>query len=230
MTESSTIGPPPDVAFESPSASVRVNANDRRILVIGCGALARELVALRKLNSWSHMDITCLPAIWHNHPERIADGVRRKVRAAKAAGDYAEILVAFGDCGTGGQLDKVLEEEGVVRLDGAHCYAFFTGVDVFTRQAEDDMTSFFLTDYLARHFDTLIWRGFGIDKHPELRDMLFAHYTRVVYLAQTDDAELNRLAENAAHKLSLAYERRETGYGELASFLARSAADENAAS
>lgn len=253
MSEHTTIVVQPDAEFESPADSVKLNADGRRagdvqpadgnftldngasdqeprVLVIGCGALAREMVALRERNGLRQLDITCLPAIWHNHPERIPDGVRRKVRAAKETGRYAEILVAYGDCGTGGLLDEVLEEEGVRRLDGPHCYAFFSGNEVFAQQADDDLTCFYLTDYLARHFETLIWKGLGMAKHPELRDMYFGHYERVVYLAQTNDPMLDQCAEAAAVRLGLAYERRATGYGELATFLTATDPESAAAS
>lgn len=189
-------------------------------LVIGCGALARELVELIRLNGWSHITVTCLPAGWHNTPEKIAEGVRRKIRAGRAEG-FARILVAYGDCGTGGILDKVLAEEGgVERIAGDHCYAFFRGVAAFQAEHEQDITCFYLTDYLVRHFDRLIIEGLGLDRHPELRDAYFGHYTTVVYLAQTDDPALDAAAEAAARKLGLAYRRVKTGYGELATFLA----------
>ena len=188
------------------------------MLIIACGALAREIVALIEVNGWRHLDITCLPAIWHNRPQLIPDGVREKIRAAK--GRYSKIFVMYGDCGTGGLLDKVLVEEGVERIGGPHCYSFFSGNDVFASRAEDDMTAFFLTDYLARHFETLIWKGMGLDRHPELLGDLFAHYTKVIYLAQSDDDALKALAQKAAEKLGLAYEFRATGYGELAERLA----------
>jgi hypothetical protein len=185
-------------------------------LVVACGALAREIVMLIEANRLAGLDVVCLPAIWHNTPERIPEAVREKIRAAK--GNYDRILVAYGDCGTGGALDRVLAEEGVERIEGPHCYSFFAGNDIFARQAEEDMRAFFLTDYLARHFDKLIWEGFRLDR-PGMRDLLFANYTKVVYLAQTKDAALAARAKAAAERLGLAYEQRFTGYGDLAPFL-----------
>jgi hypothetical protein len=190
------------------------------VLVIACGALARELIALVELNNWRQFDIQCLPAIWHNTPEKIPDGVRAAIHKAREAGRYRQIFIAYGDCGTGGLLDKVIDEEGVVRIDGPHCYSFFSGNDAWTGH-QDEITAFYLTDYLARHFDTLVWKGFGLDRHPELRDMMFGNYTKVVYLAQTRDQMLVRLAEAAAAKLGLEYEYRFTGYGDLATTLDR---------
>jgi hypothetical protein len=186
-------------------------------LVIACGALAREIVAAIELNRLTDLDVTCLPAIWHNTPEKIPDGVRDKIRAAR--GRYGRILVAYGDCGTGGLLDRVLDEEGVERIEGPHCYAFFSGNAAFDAKAMDeDLTAFYLTDYLARHFDRLIWQGFHLDR-PGMRDTMFGNYTKVVYLAQVEDPALKALAEAAARKLGLAYEYRLTGYGELTPFL-----------
>jgi len=191
-----------------------------RVLLIACGALGREIVDLIELNRWRHFDVECLPAIWHNTPQKIPEGLRQKIRAAK--GKYERILVAYGDCGTGGGIDKVLAEEGgIERIEGPHCYAFFSGNAKFAAASEgEDMTVFYLTDYLARHFEKLVWSGLlGLDRHPELLADYFRHYTKVVYLAQTNDPELDAKAEAAAAKLGLAYERRATGYGELSEFM-----------
>ena len=193
----------------------------RKTLVIACGALARELVQVVAANRLTHLTITCLPAIWHNRPEKIPAGVRRKIRAAR--GKYDEILCLYGDCGTGGELDRVLAEEGVERIEGAHCYAFFAGVADFAAMMEDEVGTFFLTDYLARHFDRLIIKGLGLDRFPQLRDDYFRHYTRLVYLAQVEDAALVVKARAAAERLGLAFEMRVTGYGAMAPFVARAA-------
>jgi hypothetical protein len=183
------------------------------VLLIACGALAREIVDLIERNRWSALDVTCLPAKWHNTPNLIAPGVREKIRAAK--GHYKAIYVLYGDCGTGGLLDKVLEEEGVERIEGPHCYSFFSGNEGFAKITEDEITAFYLTDYLARHFDKLIWRGLGLAKHPDLLPLYFGNYTKIIYLAQTRDEELAKKAMAAAKKLGLAYEYRFTGYGDL---------------
>ena len=193
----------------------------RKTLVIACGALARELVQVVAANRLTHLTITCLPAIWHNRPEKIPAGVRRKIRAAR--GKYDEILCLYGDCGTGGELDRVLAEEGVERIEGAHCYAFFAGVADFAAMMEDEVGTFFLTDYLARHFDRLIIKGLGLDRFPQLRDDYFRHYTRLVYLAQTRDPALAVKARAAAERLGLAFEMRITGYGAMVPFVARAA-------
>lgn len=199
------------------------NANNSdkrpRTQVIACGALAREIVELIRLNDWRHLSITCLPAEWHNYPERIPEGVRAKIRAARAEG-FERVLVAYGDCGTGGLLDAVLAEEGAERIGGDHCYAFYRGVDAFLDEFDADPTCFYLTDYLARHFNRLIVEGLGLDRHPELLSAYFGNYTTVIYLAQTDDPALDAAAEAAAERLGLAYRRVATGYGELAGFLA----------
>jgi hypothetical protein len=184
-----------------------------RVLLIACGALAREIVDLIEMNRWQAFDIQCLPAIWHNRPEKIAPGVRDLIR--KNRDSYRKIYVLYGDCGTGGELDKVLAEEGVERIDGPHCYSFFSGNGEFARRHEDDMTAFFLTDYLARHFDKLIWQGLGLHLHPELLPLYFGNYTKVVYVAQTRDPVLEEDAKAAAAKLGLLYEHRHVGYGDL---------------
>ncbi len=186
-------------------------------LLIACGALAREVVDVIRLNGWTHFSVTCLPAIWHNTPSKIPDGVRRKIDEAR--GRYDRILVLYGDCGSGGLLDQMLEEEGVERIDGPHCYAFYSGVEDFLAEADKDPTCFYLTDYLARHFDRLIIEGLGIDRHPELLPSYFGNYTTLVYLAQTEDAGLEAKAKAAADRLGLAYRYHFTGYGELGSFI-----------
>ncbi len=188
------------------------------VLLLACGALAREIVDLIERNRWTAFDLQCLPAKWHNTPQKIVPAIREKLREAK--GRYKSIYVLYGDCGTGGQLDALLAEEGVERIGGPHCYAFFAGNAEFERRADDDITSFFLTDYLAKHFDKLIWAGLGIDRHPELLPMYFGNYTKIVYLAQTRDEDLAKKAMAAAKKLGLAYEYRFTGYGELETGLA----------
>lgn len=189
-----------------------------RTLLIACGALAREVLAVTEGQGFGHLSLTCLPAIWHNRPEKIPEGVRQKIREAR--GQYDRIYVLYGDCGSGGMLDAMLAEEKVERIPGPHCYEFFAGKESFAALAEAELGSFYLTDYLARHFDRLMIQGLGLDKHPELRDAYFGNYRRLVYLAQTQDPALDRLAEEAATRLGLAYERRQTGYGELADYIA----------
>lgn len=188
-----------------------------RTLLIACGALAREVVDVIRMNDLDHITVTCLPAIWHNTPEKIPDAVRAKIRAAKD--NYDRVMVLYGDCGTGGLLDQVLEEEGVERIGGPHCYAFYRGLETFLDEADADPTCFYLTDYLARHFQRLIIQGMGIDRHPELLPIYFGNYTTLVYLAQTEDPDLKALAEDAAKQLGLAYRYQFTGYGELGSFI-----------
>ena len=193
------------------------------VLLIACGALAREVLALREANGWHHLALTCLPARLHNRPEQIPEAVRDGIRRGRSEG-YRAIFVLYADCGTGGELDRVCAEEGVERIPGPHCYSFFEGNDTFAARAEaGEITAFYLTDFLARQFDTLVWRGMGLDRHPELRDMMFGSYERVVYLAQTDNPDLDAKARAAAERLGLAYERRFTGFGDLAAFIATAA-------
>jgi hypothetical protein len=198
-----------------PSDHFAFQAGAGQVLLLACGALGREIVDLIERNKWQAFDIQCLPAKWHNTPQFIVPALREKIRANKD--QYKTIFVLYGDCGTGGQLDAMLAEEGVERIQGPHCYAFYSGNPVFAAKADEDMTSFFLTDYLARHFDKLIWQGLGLEQHPELRDDYFGNYTKVIYLAQTKDEGLKANAEAAAKQLGLAFEYRFTGYGELES-------------
>ena len=190
-----------------------------RTLLIACGALAREVLALIRLNGWSHMELACLPAHLHNTPQRIPEAVRAKIRAAR--GNYDRVLVLYGDCGTGGALDRILAEEGIERIPGPHCYAFYSGLDAFLAQADAEPACFYLTDYLARHFERLVVQGLGLDRHPELLPLYFGNYEKLVYLAQLADPHLEQQAKAAALRLGLAYEHRPTGYGGLQDFLRR---------
>jgi hypothetical protein len=204
---------------------IRSSAPSQGTIIIACGALAREVLAVIEGQGLRDIAITCLPAAWHNTPAKIPEGVRAKIRESR--GRYGRILVAYGDCGTGGLLDDVLREEGVERIAGPHCYQFFMGTADFQALAEAEPGCFFLTDYLARHFDRLIIEGLGLDRHPELRDDYFGNYTKLVYLAQTEDPGLQERARRAAERLGLAYEYRFTAYGELADFMAHAAIGEN---
>ena len=184
----------------------------QRPLVIGCGALARELVALTRRAGVPEMDLTCLPATLHNRPERIPEAVRSRIRRARAAG-RERIFVAYADCGTGGLLDRVLEEEGVERMDGAHCYEVYAGSAAFAAMSEEELGTFYLTDFLVRNFDRLVVRGLGLDRHPELLETYFGNYTRLVYLSQVEDPALLAAARRAAGRLGLSFEHRHTGLG-----------------
>lgn len=188
-----------------------------RLLVIACGALAREILALKALNGWQHLDLQCLPANLHLWPDRIPDAVAAAVTAARG---YDRILVAYADCGTGGGLAARCNELGVEMVAGPHCYSFFDGNAVFAARGDAEMTAFYLTDFLVRQFDAFVWRPMGLDRHPELRDMLFGNYDRLIYLAQIEDADLDSRAVACAARLGLRYERRVTGYGDLATALA----------
>lgn len=195
---------------------------DGRMLLIGCGALAREILALKAANGWEGMDLTCLPAKLHNTPQFITAAVAEKIRAGREAG-YAKIFVVYADCGTGGDLQRLCEEEGVEIVAGPHCYAFYDGLEAFAEHSQNEMRAFYLTDFLARQFDTIIWKGMGLDRHPELLGMYFGNYRKVIYLAQTDDPDLTEAARRGAERLGLEFERRFTGYGDLAAALAGAA-------
>lgn len=190
-----------------------------RILLIACGALAREILDLKAANGWSHLDLTCLPANLHLWPDRITDAVAETVERHRA--DYASIFVVYADCGTGGQLFEKCKQLGVEMIEGPHCYSFFEGNAAFATHAEEEMGAFYLTDFLVRQFDAFVWKPMGLDRHPDLRDMYFGNYDRLVYQAQTDDPALDAKAQDCARRLGLRYVRRFTGYGDLQTALAR---------
>ncbi len=194
-----------------------LTAPSGKVLVIACGALAREIIDLKSANGWAHIDLTCLPASYHLYPEKITDAVRTSVTKHRAS--YDQIFVAYADCGTGGLLQQACDALGIEMIAGPHCYSFFEGNDRFAASAEQEMTTFYLTDFLVRQFEAFIIRPMGLDRHPELRDTYFAHYEKLVYQAQTDDPALTAKARDCAKQLGLAFERRFTGYGDLATSL-----------
>ncbi len=194
-----------------------------RVLLLACGALAREILDVIEANGWDHLDLACLPAILHNDPDKIPPAVRAAVEKHRAT--YERIFLVYADCGTGGRLQALCDELGIAMVEGPHCYSFFEGNAVFAERAETEFTAFYLTDFLVRQFDAFVTRPLGLDRHPELRDAYFGHYEKLVYQAQTDDPALTEKARACAEKLGLAFERRFTGYGDLVPALARVAED-----
>ena len=188
-------------------------AKAEKVRIIACGAIAREVLAIRQANGLEHIDLVCLPAIWHAHPQKIAPGVEQAIAEARAEG-FSRIFVGYADCGTGGLLDKVCEREGVERIAGPHCYSFFVGNDAFAAK-DDDVTSFFLTDFLARQFRGFVIEPLGLDRYPQLKEMYFGNYEKLVYLSQVEDEALQQKAREAADYLGLTYVYRFTGYGDL---------------
>jgi Protein of unknown function (DUF1638) len=205
----------------SPAARASGAPDPSRVLVIGCGALARELVAVIDQAGLDNVDLSCLPATLHNRPGGIPALVRQKIRAARPR--YRQIFIAYADCGTGGLLDAVIADEGVERLPGAHCYEFYAGAPAFAAMSREELGTFYLTDFLARNFDRLVIQGLGLDRHPKLLPVYFGNYTRLVYLSQTEDRGLVAAARRAARRLGLAFEHRPTGYGDLATSLVAAA-------
>jgi Protein of unknown function (DUF1638) len=191
----------------------KASANGRGLLIIACGALAHEITALRRANGWDQLEVSCLPAELHNRPEKIPAAVRALIHSSRA--HYRSIFVAYADCGTGGLLDAVLREEGVERIPGAHCYEFFATAPVFAALAEAELGTFYLTDFLLRHFERLVIRGLGLDQHPELFSMYFKNYRKLVYLAQAPGPKSVDAARAIAIRMGLEFEFRATGYGTL---------------
>lgn len=189
----------------------------RPLLIIACGALAREVGWVIEANGIDGVDLTCLPAELHNYPDRITPEMADKIDAN--ADKYERIVALYADCGTGGTLDAMLATKNVERIGGPHCYAFYSGEDVFEAMHEDELGTLYLTDYLVRFFDRLIIKGLGIDRHPELRDSYFGNYKRLMYLAQSEDNSLVEKAKDAAATLDLEYAYQFTGYGGLGDFI-----------
>jgi hypothetical protein len=192
-------------------------SNGQGMLIIACGALAHEITALRRANRWDELSVRCLPAELHNRPERIPEAVRALIHECRD--QYRSIFVAYADCGTGGMLDKVLREEGIERIPGAHCYEFFATAPVFAELADAQPGTFYLTDFLLRHFERLVMRGLGLDRHPELFSSYFGNYRRLVYLSQAPAAGSLEQARGIAARMGLEFEHRHTGYGTLESAL-----------
>lgn len=188
------------------------------VLVIACGALAREIAALKKRYGWHHLEMQCLDARLHNRPERIPERLRQKI--VDNAGRYDRIFVAYADCGTAGAIDQVISDAGVERLPGPHCYAVFAGANRFRALAREEPGTFYLTDFLARNFEKLVLRPLKLDRHPELRDAYFGNYRRLIYLSQEADPNLLEAAQVAARRLDLEFEHVHCGYGELEQRLA----------
>jgi len=194
-----------------------VARNGEGLLIIACGALAHEITALRRANRWDELNVRCLPAELHNRPEKIPGAVRELIQASRER--YRAIFVAYADCGTGGLLDKMLREEGVERIPGAHCYEFFATAPVFTALAEAEPGTFYLTDFLLRHYERLVLKGLGLDRHPELHASYFGNYRKLVYLAQAPQPGACEQAQAIAARMGLDFEYRLTGYGTLGTAL-----------
>lgn len=186
---------------------------DQKLGIVACGALAREIEHIVKANKLSHVLVKYLPAKLHNTPREIPNAVENALSAI--ADQCTTLLVGYGDCGTGGKLDKILAKYGATRLEGTHCYEFFARSSVFEQLHDAEPGTFYLTDYLTRQFDTLVYKPLGLDRHPQLRDEYFSNYTRLLYLAQTHDPQLDQKAQDAAKRLGLRYERLQTGFGTL---------------
>ena len=189
-------------------------STSEKVHVIACGAIAREILAVCRQYGLHHIDLNCLPAIWHAYPQKIVPGLEKAVAEARAKG-FQKIFFAYADCGTGGEIDRLCERESIARIEGPHCYSFFAGNEAFAAKADEDLLSFFLTDFLARQFEAFVIAPLGLDRHPELRDMYFGNYRKLVYLSQEEDEALQEKARAAADYLGLEYEYRFTGYGDL---------------
>jgi hypothetical protein len=185
-----------------------------RLLVLACGALAGEVAAIVRANSWEHVEVRHLPAELHATPRRIPQAIDEALE--EATGSYDRVFVAYADCGTTGAIDAVCERHGAERLPGAHCFAVYAGLAEWDALQEEEPGTFYLTDFFVRNFDSFVGRPLGLDRHPELIGDILGNYRRVVYLAQTDDPALREQAEACTASLGLSFECREAGYGRLA--------------
>lgn len=208
----------PSTLIDKGAANYTVEPSANGVCVIACGAIAHEIIDIVQMNGLDHISLTCLPAKYHNTPDKIVPAMELAIKEARAAG-FGSVFCGYADCGTGGALDRLLERENVARLPGAHCYSFFSGVEHFEKSNDADMRSFFLTDFLARHFNSLTWKPLGLEDHPELLSTYFGAYEKIVFLSQQDDPDLLRRAQEIAKKLQLTFEHRKTGYGDLAKAL-----------
>jgi hypothetical protein len=210
------------MGFAGNKAEVNLPTHKRvrlqKVHVIACGAIAREVLAISRINGLDHIDLHCLPAIYHSYPQKIAPALEQAIAEARANG-FEKIFIGYADCGTGGDIDKICEREGIERLAGPHCYSFFAGNEEFAARADQDFTAFFLTDFLARQFEAFVIQPLGLDRHPELKQMYFGNYKKLIYLSQEEDETLQKRAKEAADYLGLAYEYRFTSYGDLATEL-----------
>lgn len=205
---------PADTAELPASDANAADYKPGRILLIACGALAREIIDINSNNQLTHIDLTCLPAQLHLYPDEIPEAVKAAV--IKHRNSYDQIFVVYADCGTGGALERMCADLGVEMVAGPHCYSFFEGNQAFAKRTDDgEITAFYLTDFLVKQFDAFIWRPMGLDKNPELRDMIFGHYTTLVYQSQITDAAMVQRAKDCADRLNLRFEHRHTGYGDL---------------
>jgi hypothetical protein len=207
------------MGFAENKAEVNLPTDKRATLqkvhVIACGAIAREVLAISRINRLDHIDLHCLPAIYHSYPQKIAPALEQAIIEARAKG-FEKIFIGYADCGTGGEIDRICVREGIERLSGPHCYSFFAGNEEFAARADQDFTAFFLTDFLARQFEAFVIQPLGLDRHPELKDMYFGNYKKLIYFSQEEDEALQTKAKDAADYLGLEYEYRFTSYGDLA--------------
>jgi hypothetical protein len=210
------------MGFAENKAEVNLPPDKRTTLhkvhVIACGAIAREVLAISRINGLDHIELHCLPAIYHSYPQKIAPALEQAIAEARTNG-FEKIFIGYADCGTGGDIDKICEREGIERLSGPHCYSFFAGNEEFAARADQDFTAFFLTDFLARQFEAFVIQPLGLDRHPELKEMYFGNYKKLIYLSQEEDGTLQKRAKEAADYLGLEYEYRFTSYGDLATEL-----------
>jgi len=206
----------PAVSHNPALALPRFAGEGRTALVI-CGALGREVKEMSERRRWD-VDIHGLSALLHLYPSRIVSELTAKLRDLKPR--YERLVVVYGDCGTAGKLEPVLDELGVARVPGPHCYEMFAGEELFMKVSDERPATYFLTDWLVRNFDRAVVRGLGLDRYPELKEMYFGNYESILYLRQVPNPKLAEKAAKVAEYLGLWLEIRDVGLGELEERLA----------
>lgn len=210
----------------SSDQSFKFQRGEGQTLLIACGALAREVIALIELNEMTHLDVTCLPANLHHRPALIPEAIRDKIR--KNRDRYKSIHVLYGDCGTAGALDRVLEEEGDInRISGPHCFSFFMGNDNFDKSSEENITTFYLTDFFCKNFDKIVWEPLGLDRSESMLELVFGNYETLLFMPQVRDHYLEEQARKIAIRLGLEYRYQFAGYGEMETFIIGDTGDSN---
>ena len=203
----------PASLYSAPLDSEQVDS-EQGVLLLACGALAKDIISLIERNNLRNIYVKCLPAKLHHTPAAIPEAIRAKIRENKE--QYKKIFVVYGDCGTAGALDKVLEEEGgIERIPGPHCFSFYWGNEDFAQDSADEIANFYLTDFFCRFFETFIWEALGLDRHESMVEFVFGNYKKLVYIPQEEDESLELKAQQIAKKLGLDFECRPHSFGDL---------------
>ncbi len=187
------------------------------VALVVCGALAADVRRILAQRGWQ-ADLYGVPATYHMRPASIVAAVDEHLERIRNR--YKKVIVVYGDCGTAGELDRVLERHRAERLAGEHCYEVFCGPR-FSALTKRSPATYFLTDFLVRSWEEVVVREMGLGRAPSLKAKLFAGFTSVTFLRQDPDLGLLKKAEGIAAYLGLPLEVEEVGTSELESQLER---------